>query len=66
MGCEQTMDKQLRHLSAIIKLIKAGADPTIETDDGKTVASHYAGLEWPGKNLTPDLELAMNSVDFHL
>ena len=50
------------HLSTIIKLIKAGADPSIETDDGKTAASHYAGLEWPGKNLTPDLELAMKEA----
>jgi ankyrin repeat protein len=47
------------HLSTIRKLIEAGADPGIRTDDGKTAASHYVGLEWPGKELTLELERAM-------
>ena len=47
------------HVSTIRKLIKAGADPSIRTEDGKTASSYYLQLDWPGKVLTPELERAM-------
>jgi len=47
------------HVSTIRRLVEAGADSNIRTDDGKTAASYYLALEWPGKELTPELENAM-------